>query len=671
MNSWNIRSKNQLRYQLQHHLNFPPSALPALLLQESSSRSSHRSTVLTPQSDSTPAATTPTPTKVPSSLSLPAAGCTTHNVPVPAPLEDLSPDSIDAQTFDFETIGHPNMDPVLQQGSLDMDSLAESPESDFMSAVNEFVIEENLTSPNAASDPTSPEKMVESLYSSVINAIDNKRMLDTTTLERENTRIAALQQVTDKYRTAAEESRCSLVSVKEDLRHLRGKVLKEKQDFAFVLRSASAEVCATVDSFYHHQKLELQAQHQSELLSVRQALEKKVETLEEENQVNQNIVRDIQRAMLELEGLLERKEKELTQLESERERWAEADADQKGAIRKLEEVVGDRAKEMETLQASNDLLSARLQELGLELERTQREIREELRAAERSHLEELQERLKQEHAAELQTIAKENQEALDHLATESDAVRNEANRLHAAAVREKDERIKDLEARCTELGELRCKLEVELALKESEAEELRREFQEAEAQQAEAFKSQAEAETRALREELVVIRKELQAKNEEYEVDLAELRSLMRIEKDHCISELVERHDEETAALRTELSALLLQAEDAKRSHSEQQQKLQQEVDEKVGALRREQEEQTRGFQELEQQFRSVIGNLQAENDQLSKRLEVDRRATLKEPEKEEALKELSQQKDEMEKRLSDRIRQLESELQEQQSSNR
>lgn len=624
---------------------------------------------MTPQSDSTAAATTPT--KAPALLSLPAAGCTSHNVPVPAPLEDLSPDSIDAQTFDFETIGHPNMDPVLQQGSLDMDSLAESPESDFMSAVNEFVIEENLSSPNATSDPTSPEKMVESLYSSVINAIDNKRMQDTTILERENTRITAMQQVTDKYRSAAEESRSSLVSVKEDLRHLRGKVLKEKQDFAFVLRSASAEVCATVDSFYHHQKLELQAQHQSELLSTRQALEKKVEALEEENQVNQNIVRDVQRAMLELEGLLERKEKELTQLESERERWAAADADQKGAIRNLEEVVSDRAKEIETLRASNDSLSARLHELGLELESSKREIREELRAAEQSHLEELQDRLQREYAAELQTIAKENQEALDCLAAKSDTARNEATHLHAAAVGEKNERIRDLEARCTELGELRCKLEVELALKETEAEELRREFEEAEAQQAEAFKSQAEAETRALREELLVIRKELQAKNEEYEVDLAELRSLMRIEKDHCISELVERHDEETVALRTELSALMLQAEDVKRSHLEQQQRLQQEVDEKVGALRREQEEQTRGFQELEQQFRSVIGNLQAENDQLSKRLEVDRRATLKEPEKEEALKELSQQKEEMEKRLIDRIRQLESKLQELQSSNR
>ncbi|TMS09733.1 RB1-inducible coiled-coil protein 1 [Larimichthys crocea] len=108
------------------------------------SRSTHRSSVFTPQSESIPGTTTPMSSKTPSSLNLQGPSCQPLHVPVPAPLEDLSPDSIDAQTFDFETIGHPNMDPVLQQGSLDLDSLAESPESDFMSAVNEFVIEENL-----------------------------------------------------------------------------------------------------------------------------------------------------------------------------------------------------------------------------------------------------------------------------------------------------------------------------------------------------------------------------------------------------------------------------------------------------------------------------------------------------------------------------------------------
>uniref|UniRef100_A0A672ZF88 RB1-inducible coiled-coil protein 1 n=1 Tax=Sphaeramia orbicularis TaxID=375764 RepID=A0A672ZF88_9TELE len=448
------------------------------------SQSAQRSTALTPQSESIPGTTTPVSSKTPSSLSLQGPGCQPLHVPVPvpvpAPLEDLSPDSIDAQTFDFETIGHPNMDPVLQQGSLDLDSLAESPESDFMSAVNEFVIEENLTSPNPISDPTSPEMMVESLYSSVINAIDNKRMQDTTILERENSRITALKQVIEKYRSAAEESQSNLRSVKDDLHHLRGQVFKEQHDFSFVLRGMSSEVHKVLDNICQTQELELKEQHKSELFSLRQECDKQVQTLTEENQVNQNIIRDVQR-----------------------------------------------------------------------------------------------------------------------------------------------------------LAELRCKLEVELALKESETEEVKLLFEEAKTQQTDAVKAQVEAETKVLGEELVSLKRQLQVKNEEYEVDLAELRTLMRIEKDHCISELVDRHEEETILLRSELSSLQQKAQDAERNHTEQQEKLQQELDQQVAALREENQTHLMSFQELEQELRTVISNLQAENDLLSKKVEQDRQAV----EKEEAFK--------------------------------
>lgn len=617
--------------------------------------------------------------KTPSSLSLQGPSCQALHVPVPAPLEDLSPDSIDAQTFDFETIGHPNMDPVLQQGSLDLDSLAESPESDFMSAVNEFVIEENLTSPNPISDPISPEMMVESLYSSVINAIDNKRMQDTTILERENSRITVLKQVIDKYRLAAEESHSNLRNVKDDLYHLRGMVLKEQQDFGFVLRSMTTEVCNIVDNISQTQELELKERHQSELLSLRQELEKQVQTLMEENQVNQNIVRDVQRAMLELEGLMERKEKELTQLENEKERWAETESNQKDMIKNLEQMISDQAGEIKTLSVSNDTLTSQLKNLHFEIERSQQKIRQELEVVEQSHLKELEDRMKQEHKAELETLAKDNQEALEHLAAENSAKLSEAGDHHTTVLREKDKQIKDLEARSTELAELRCKVEVELALKESETEELRLLFEEAKMQQAEAVKSQVEAETKVLSEELAAIKKQLQVKNEEYEVDLAELRTLMRIEKDHCISELVDRHDEEAILLRSELSSLQQKAEDAERSYAEQQQKLKQEVDQKVAALSEDKEKQFRSFQELEQELRTVISNLQAENDVLSKKLVLDRQAIEKDLEKEEAskvassdaFKELKQQKDEMEKKLTDKIRQLENELQERRSSTR
>ncbi|XP_040910659.1 RB1-inducible coiled-coil protein 1 [Toxotes jaculatrix] len=639
-------------------------------------QSAQRSTMQTPQSESIPGTTTPMSSKTPSSLSLQGPSCQPLHVPVPAPLEDLSPDSIDAQTFDFETIGHPNMDPVLQQGSLDLDSLAESPESDFMSAVNEFVIEENLTSPNPISDPTSPDMMVESLYSSVINAIDNKRMQDTTTLERENLRVTVLKQVIDKYRSAAEESHSNLRSVKDDLYHLRGLVLKEQHDFGFVLRSMTTEVRNIVDNFCQTHDLELQEQHQSELLSVQQELEKQVQTLTEENQVNQSIVRDVQRAMLELEGLMERKEKELTQLEHERERWVETESSQTARIKNLEQMTTDQSEEIKTLSASRESLASQLENLHFEIERGQQKIRQELEVVEQSHLKELEDRMKQEHKSELETITKDNKEALEHLAAENRAKLSEAADHHSAALREKDNQIKDLEARITELAELRCKLEVELALKESETEEVRLLFEEAKIQQAEAVKSQVEAETKVLREELADIKKQLQVKNEEYEVDLAELRTLMRIEKDHCISELVDRHEEETILLRSELSSLQQQAQDAERNHAEQQQKLKQKLDQQV-AMSEEKEKQLRSFQELEQELRTVISKMQAENDLLSKKLEQDRQAIEKALEKEEALKvaspdafkDLERQKEEMEKRLLDKIKQLENELHERQSS--
>lgn len=630
---------------------------------------------MTPQSESKHGATTPMSSKTPPSLGLQGPSCQPIHVPVPAPLEDLSPDSIDAQTFDFETIGHPNMDPVLQQGSLDLDSLAESPESDFMSAVNEFVIEENVTSSNPMSDPTSPEMMVESLYSSVINAIDNKRMQDTTILERENSRITVLKQVIERYRSAAEESHANFRSVKDDLCHLRGVVLKEQHEFGFVLRSMTTEVRNIVDNICQTHALELKEQHQSELLALRQELEKQVETLTEENQVNQNIVRDVQRAMLELEGLMERKEKELTQLEHEKERWVETESNLTDGIKKLEQIISDQTEEIKKVSASRDSLTSQLENLHFEIERSQQKIRQELEGVAQTSLKELEDRMKKEHKEELETLTKDNKEALEHLATENSTKLSEAADHHATAIGEKDKQVKELEARVTELAELRCKLEVELALKESEAEELRRLFEETKVQQVEAVKSQVEVETKALHEELAEVKRQLQVKNEEYEVDLAELRTLMRIEKDHCISELVDRHEEETILLGNKLSFLQQQSQDAERNHTEQQQKLREELDQRVAAVSEEKEKQLTSFQELEQELRAVISGLQAENDLLSKKLEQEKHAIEKKTEKEEAtnvtapdaFKELEKQKDEMEKRLLDKIRQLENELHERQ----
>uniref|UniRef100_A0A8C7U700 RB1-inducible coiled-coil protein 1 n=1 Tax=Oncorhynchus mykiss TaxID=8022 RepID=A0A8C7U700_ONCMY len=629
---------------------------------------------VTPRSDSTPGTSSP---KTPSSLSLPGPPC--QPLPGPTALEDLSPDSIDAQTFDFETIGHPNMDPVLQQaGSLDLDSLAESPESDFLSAVNEFVIE---NSPTPISDPTSPEMMVESLYSSVINAIDSKRMHDTTTLERENSKVATLNLSIEKYRSAAEESQANLRSVKDDLYRFRGLVLKEQRDFGFALKSMTIEVRNMVDTIRKREEEELREQHQAELLSVQQDHEKQLQTLTEENRVNRNIVKDVQRAMLELEGLLERKEKELTQLEAERQCWTEAESGHTQSLSVLEQKISNQAQELLTVAASRDSLYSQLETLHIEIERGQQKIRQELEGAEQVHLQELEERMRQQHQAQLDTLARENQEAMECLATVNRVKLSEVTDRHAASLTERDGQLRDLEARATELADLRCKLEVELALKESEMEVVRLLYEEAKQGQQEANvrKATVEAETQSLNEQLVQVNGQLHAKNEEYEKGLAELRTLMRMEKDQCISELVGRHEEERNQRRSELTALQQQAQDAGRSHAEQLQNLQLDLDLQTAALRNDKEVQQRSFEEREQHLRTVICDLQTENDLLTKRLEQDTQAAQERLEKEESLKaavpdafkDFEQQKEEMEKRLLDKIRQLENELQERQSSER
>uniref|UniRef100_A0A672LNY7 RB1-inducible coiled-coil protein 1 n=1 Tax=Sinocyclocheilus grahami TaxID=75366 RepID=A0A672LNY7_SINGR len=481
----------------------------------SCSQSAQRFSALTPRSESTTEITSTSTktlsTKTLSTLSLKAPDC--QPLALPGHLEDLSPDSIDAQTFDFETIGHPNMDPVLQQGSLDLDSLAESPESDFMSAVNEFVIE-NLMSPNPISDPTSPEMMVESLYSSVINAIDSKRIQDTTTLEKENSKIAVLKLSSDRYRSAAEESQNNLRKVKEDFYHFRGLVLKEQRDFGLALKTMTIEVRNTLNSVrYCHEE------------------------------------------------------------------------------------------ELREMQQTN-----------------------------------------------LQNLKDDHENALDKL--------------------EREGRLKDLEARITELADARCKLEVEMALKEAEMEDMGLQYEEAKSTQEEVLRAELTTQTATLQSQIDMLNQQLQQKNEDYEVGLAELRALMRLEKDHCISELVDRHEEENTVLRQEYSALKQKSQEAEKDCEELVQKIQRDLQDQFDALQREKEDEQRAFQEKEQELKTVIGDLQAENSLLLGRMERERVEALQRAEKEkeeavkaalqEALRDFQLQKEETETRLLGQIELLE-----------
>uniref|UniRef100_A0A8C2EFC9 RB1-inducible coiled-coil protein 1 n=1 Tax=Cyprinus carpio TaxID=7962 RepID=A0A8C2EFC9_CYPCA len=635
------------------------------------SQSAQRSTAFTPRSESTTEIIS-TSTKTLSNLSLKAPDC--QALALPGNLEDLSPDSIDAQTFDFETIGHPNMDPVLQQGSLDLDSLAESPESDFMSAVNEFVIEQNLMSPNPISDPTSPDMMVESLYSSVINAIDSKRIQDTTTLEKENSKIAVLKLSADRYRSAAEESQNNLRKVKEDLYHFRGLVLKEQRDFGFSLKTMTIEVRNALNSVRYCHEEELRETQQTDLQSLKEDHEKQILNLTEELEGNRKIVRDVQRAMLELEGLVERKENEISQLESEREHSMQELQDlHKQTVPDLEEKILKQSEELKATLLSKDELAGQLENLHFEIEHGQQKIRQEMEKAEKVHLEELEARLTQQHEAELESLRLEKESALDKLVQENLVKLKDLVDSYSAEIKEREGRLKDLEARITELADARCKLEVEMALKETEMDEMRLQYEEAKSTQEEVLRAELTTQTVTLQTQIDMLNQQVQQKNEDYEVGLAELRALMRLEKDHCISELVDRHEEENTLLRQESAALKQKSQDAEKDCEERVQKIQRDHQDQFDALQREKEDEQRAFQEKEQELKNVIGDLQTENSLLSGRLERERVEALQRAEKEkeeavkaalqEALRDFQLQKEETETRLLGQIELLENQV--------
>ncbi|XP_062383204.1 RB1-inducible coiled-coil protein 1 isoform X2 [Sardina pilchardus] len=630
----------------------------------SCSQSAQRSSQF-PRSEST-TGTTPTSSKTLSSLTIPPP--TSQALPVPAPLEDLSPDSIDAHTFDFETIGHPSMDPVLQQGSLDLDSLAESPESDFMSAVNEFVIEENLSSPNPISDPTSPDMMVESLYSSVINAIDSKRILDTTTLERENSRMAALRLCADRYRAAAEESQSGLRSVRDDLHHFRGLVAREQRDFGFALKTVTVEVREVVGRLRLCHEEEVREGHRAALDELRRGHEGEVQTLTEELEANRGIVRDVQRAMLELEGRIERKEKESAQLEGDRERASEElRASHQQGLQELERQLSERAEEIKAALASRDELTGQLSALQRDADRCREEARQEAQEAERERLREQEEALGQRHGAALEAERQERRDAVERLAQEHQAALQGQQELHGRQLEERAERLRELEERVQELADARCKLEVEMALKEAETEDARLQSEEARSRREEELEARVEAQAAELRRQAEELERRLQRRGEEHELGLAELRALLRREKDHCISELVERHEEELAALRQA-------ADEARREADHRAQALRDERDEQAEALRADAEER-------ERQAEAQLGDLQAENALLAERCQHGQQQEAEERAEEraeavkaalaDALRDFELQKEELEKRLLGKIQVLETQLQERQSSDR
>ncbi|XP_035751778.1 RB1-inducible coiled-coil protein 1 isoform X3 [Egretta garzetta] len=635
--------------------------------QKASNSQASPQSATTPRMESTTGTAIATSSRTPPSLSLQGPLC--PPVCPPAPLEELSPDSIDAHTFDFETIAHPNLEQALKQGSLDLDSLAESPESDFMSAVNEFVIEENPVSPNVISDPQSPEMMVESLYSSVINAIDSRRMQDTNSRVKDvSVENASLSVRMEKCRVIAQDSKVHLRGIKEDLCHFRTLVQREQCDFSDSLKCTSLEIVNTIEKVKLSLEKTLKDKHQKELQSLKSEYETKINKLLEDGEENKKKIKKLKGDLLGLEEVLQNKNDEFAMVKNEKEAVVCLQNEKDQKLLELECQMETQNCEIKELRQSREIVLEDLKKLHVENSEKLQLLRAELESLEQSHLKELENNLQARHLQEFEKVLAEHKDCLDKLKKENQHRLEQMQESHAVTVQEKQQQVEELQLKVSDLSDLRCKLEVELALKEAETDEMKLLLEESRNQQQEALKSQIDKETESLKKEIDKLNNKIQINSDEYQVGLSELRTLMTIEKDQCISELVDRYEEESNLLRIELNKVTLlhqKASEAEKRLSEQITELQSKLELEANALEKAKTEKL-SLCEQQEKYEAIIHKLKEEKELLVSNQEQDRQLLIQKLncEKEDAVqtacKEFELQREAAEKGLLEKIHQLE-----------
>ncbi|XP_051053817.1 RB1-inducible coiled-coil protein 1 isoform X2 [Phodopus roborovskii] len=620
-----------------------------------------------PQSAASPRieSTTTTSPKTPPPLTVQDPLC-----PAVCPLEELSPDSIDAHTFDFETISHPNTEQTIHQASLDLDSLAESPESDFMSAVNEFVIEENLSSPNPISDPQSPEMMVESLYSSVINAIDSRRMQDTTARGKEGfgDRVALHVQL-EKCRVAAQDSHVSIQTIKENLCHLRTFVQKEQCDLSNSLKCTAVELRNTIEKVKCFLEITLKEKYQKELQSLKSEYESKLDALVKDSEENVNKIKKLKGDLVTLEEVLQKKDNEFALIKDEKEAvvFMQHEKDQK--LLEMENILHTQNCEINELKQSREMVLEDLKKLHVENDKKMESLRAEFQCLEQSHLKELEDTMHVRHTHEFEKVMTDHKVSLEQLKKENQQRIDEILESHASAIQEKEQQLQELKLKVSDLSDIRCKLAVELALKETETDEIKILLEESRTQQKETLKSLLERETENLRTEISKLNQKIHDNNENYQVGLSELRALMTIEKDQCISELISRHEKESNVLKAELdnvTSLHQQAFEMEKNLKEQIVELQSKLNSELCVLERQKDEK---ITQQEEKYEALIQNLEKDKEKLVMNHEQDKEQLIQKLnfEKDEAvqtaLNEFKLERELVEKELLEKVKHLETQI--------
>ncbi|MEE6464004.1 hypothetical protein FKM82_006133 [Ascaphus truei] len=571
-----------------------------------------------PRIDSITEATTTTSPKTPPSLSLQGPIC--PPITLPRQLEELSPDSIDAHTFDFETIPHPNIEQSLKQGSLELDSLADSPESDFMSAVNEFVIEENPVSPNI-SDPQSPEMMVESLYSSVINAIDSRRMQDTKSKVKDDClENISLKACLEKCKIVAQESQANLRNFKEDLCCLTTLVQKEQSDFTCAIKCVSVEILTIIEQVKASLKTTLKEKHLEELQSLEKSYQKRLELLKEEFEENEKRITTLKSDLVVIQEDLQNKDNEFDVVRNENKTFICLQIENDQKMIGLESTMREQTCEIQKLTQSREAAVEDFKKLHAENEEKLRLLREELQTLEQTHLKELENYLKLRHAQELENVITDHKCCLEKLKRDNNLKIDQLQESCETIAQEKDHQVQELNLRVSELADLRCTFEVEMTHKEAEIDEIKVLLEQSKAQQQDVLKSQIDEKTEALKNEINKLNNVIQLNNDEHEQGLVELRTLLAIEQDQCISELLNRHEVETNLLRADMSmvtSLHQQTLEAECRLHEEINELRNTLEDHLKALEKQREHQEMALSEQKEKYEMTIQKLAEEREQI------------------------------------------------------
>ncbi|CAM9517728.1 unnamed protein product [Lampetra planeri] len=357
-----------------------------------------------------------------------------------------------------------------------LDSLLTSGSADFVSAMGELrdVVGEGSAaiSPGALlSDPQSPE-MMESLYASVINAIDSKRLHDSAS------EAAALRRTVEAHRQGLLAARAGLAALAGDLARLRAAAAHGREDGAAALAALSRDVarlreCAEAEEEEARRaRVDCEEARLRELEERRRADEEAQERLRESSERADSLERRLRSSAAELEGLrLERdtlaegeaagrsREQGLTD-EAERLRADVGELQHQRCCLQLElaSQSGEAEEQRRALEALRDEYDERCRELARRADADRTQLYEQLRCEEerREALVEETRRLT-EVLAGAQRDAEATRGRLEWEAETRRELEEEGQRrqeeLEAALVQAREERVETERALCEKLRE--------------------------------------------------------------------------------------------------------------------------------------------------------------------------------------------------------------------------